>query len=55
MSNDPYYMVPDELKNLLSQVASEDRDETVMQMESPQTKTVNEMPSYILESQKIKK
>lgn len=30
MSNDPYFMVPDELKNLLTSVTNEEVDDTIM-------------------------
>jgi hypothetical protein len=30
MSNDPFFMVPDELKNLLAQISSEDVDDTII-------------------------
>jgi hypothetical protein len=45
MSQDPYYMVPDELKNLLAQVATE---EVETQQELP-SYLRSEMPSYMKE------
>lgn len=46
MSNDPYYMVPDELKNLLTQVTSEEFDDTIIAEKLP---VKDEIPSYIAE------
>ena len=53
MSNDPYFMVPDELKNLLTQVTNEEVDDTIMDdqkcKETPPRSNRDEMPSYIAE------
>ena len=49
MSSDPFSSVPDELKNLLAQITSEEMDESNVSISA--NKKVNDMPSYIAEMQ----